>query len=124
MAGRPTKYKDEYAEQAYKLCLLLSATDADLAKYFDVEEKTINNWKEAHPEFLQSLNEGKTGADQKVAQSLYQTALEGNTTAQIFWLKNRQKRQWRDKQEVDVQSSDGSMSPQRIEIVAPNEKDK
>lgn len=35
-----------------------------------------------------------------------------DTTAAIFWLKNRQPAKWRDKQEVDHTSSDGSMSPQ------------
>jgi hypothetical protein len=31
--GRPTKYKEEYNEQAYKLCLL-GATDKELADFF------------------------------------------------------------------------------------------
>ena len=32
--GRPTKYKEEYAEQAYKLCLL-GATDKELSEIED-----------------------------------------------------------------------------------------
>ena len=48
--GRPTLFKEEYLEQAYKLCLL-GATDADLADFFGVDEDTINLWKRTHKDF-------------------------------------------------------------------------
>lgn len=35
MAGRPTKYKKEYDDQAFKLCLL-GATDKEIADFFEV----------------------------------------------------------------------------------------
>ena len=43
-SGRPTKYKDEYCEQAYKLCLL-GATDKEMADFFQVSLSTLNLWK-------------------------------------------------------------------------------
>ena len=43
----------------------------------------------------------KEQADSEVEKSLYQTALDGNTTAQIFWLKNRKAKEWRDKQQIE-----------------------
>lgn len=126
--ARPTKHKPEYNDQAYNYCLL-GATDKDLATFFDVEEATINNWKKDHPEFFESLKAGKEDADAKVAQSLYKRAIgykaepetkeekdaDGNiksttittksvgpdTTAAIFWLKNRKSKVWRDKHEID-----------------------
>lgn len=125
--GRPTSYKAEYARQAYRLCLL-GATDRDLAEFFRVSEVTINAWKKKEPRFLKSLNEGKTAADAKVAESLYMRALgyshravkifisrltgepiivpyvehyPPDSTAAIFWLKNRRPQEWRDKQDVD-----------------------
>lgn len=122
--GRPSKYKPEYSAQAYKLCLL-GATDKDLAKFFEVEESTLNNWKKDHPEFLESIKEGKDQADAVVAQSLFHRATgyshkdvdirmykgkivttpltkhyPPDSTAAIFWLKNRQPEKWRDKQEI------------------------
>ncbi|WP_165820159.1 hypothetical protein [Microvirga sp. KLBC 81] len=50
-AGRPTKYHSDYAEMAYKACLLWGATDEELAKYFEVDEATLYRWKLVHPEF-------------------------------------------------------------------------
>ncbi len=105
-AGRPTEYKKEYNDQAMKMCLL-GATDIELAEFFEVSETTLNNWKRQHPKFLVSIKEGKEVADSKVAESLYNQAKEGNTTAQIFWLKNRRKKHWRDKQEHELSGQDG-----------------
>lgn len=133
--GRPTLYREEYNEQARKLCML-GATDKDLADFFDVSEATINNWKLAHPQFLESLKAGKLKADALVAHSLYHRAIgykhdaikiitvprgdnQGSdvqeipyveryppdTTAAIFWLKNRRPDQWRDRQNLDVTSN-------------------
>lgn len=98
--GRPTSYRKEYAEQAFKLCLL-GFTDAELADFFGVSETTINNWKNAHPEFLESLKRGKSVADAEVAHTLYQTAVSGNVTACIYWTKNRRKQDWRDRHELE-----------------------
>lgn len=129
MAGRPTLYKEEYAEQARKLCLL-GATDKELADFFDVAESTLNLWKLEHPEFSESLKKGKTQADAEVADRLYQRAMgfehpdvhisnyQGlitqtpiikvyapDPTSAIFWLKNRQRDKWRDKVETEHSGS-------------------
>jgi hypothetical protein len=123
--GRPTKYKKEYNEQAAKLCKL-GATDVQLADFFNVTEKTLNNWKSEHPSFLQSLKKGKVFSDDKVEMALYDRAIgyhydeikeeqseDGmkrtvttkriqDNTAAIFWLKNRRPEQWREKVENDT----------------------
>lgn len=137
--GRPSKYKPEFTQQAYKLALL-SAKDVDLADFFAVDVATINRWKNDYPEFCESLKAGKTTADLSVAKNLYKRANgfrynevtfedvldarvdhAGNinyvpvtkvktvrkmvlpdTTAQIFWLKNRQSDKWRDRAELGI----------------------
>jgi serine protease inhibitor len=124
--GRPIAFKPEYIELAYKYCLL-GATDATLADFFNVAESTINRWKLKQPKFKDALIRGKTVADANVAHSLYRrgtgysctethvsnyqgeitlTEITKNyppdTTACIFWLKNRQPDKWRDKVEVDA----------------------
>ena len=86
--GRPTDYRPEYDEQATKLCLLLGATDEQLAEFFDVTETTINNWKLEHPSFFESIRAGKMPADADVAQGLYKRACGARyTTNQPFKVK-------------------------------------
>ena len=128
--GRPTLYKPEYAEQAFKLCLL-GATDESLANFFNVCVTTIDKWKLAHHEFVGALKAGKEDADALVAKSLFKRAIghtvpetkvfnnqgeilthevekhiPADTTAAIFWLKNRNPARWRDRVEQKVVVSD------------------
>jgi transposase-like protein len=131
--GRPSKYQAAFAEQARKLCLL-GATDKELADFFGVAESTLNLWKQDHKEFSESLKAGKDQADAEVAEKLFRRALgyshdavkivadakskeehivhftehyPPDTTAAIFWLKNRQKAKWRDGQSVEHTGKDG-----------------
>jgi hypothetical protein len=102
--GRPTLYKPEYAEKVRKVCLL-GGTDAQIADFFGVDESTINNWKIAHPEFLESIRETKVLQDIEAADSLRHQVKCGNVQAIMFWLKNRQPRSWRDQQNIDAKLS-------------------
>jgi hypothetical protein len=133
MAGRPSSYKSEYVEQARKLCRL-AATDIDIADFFEVDVRTLYRWKEAHPEFCQALKEAKAEADERVKESLFHRAVgyshdavkifmpagasepvvapyrehyPPDTAAAIFWLKNRQPDEWRDKRENEVSGAGG-----------------
>lgn len=106
MAGRPTLYKPEYVEKVKRICLL-GGTDVQIADYFGVDVSTIGNWKNAHPEFLESIRETKVLQDLEVSDSLFKQARAGNVIAQKFWLMNRQKDAWREKQEVDLRTPNG-----------------
>jgi hypothetical protein len=126
MRGRPSKYKPEFCEQAAKLCAL-GATEREMAAFFHVNESTLTLWKSTHAEFSTALKLAKESADKRVEQSLYRRALgyshdsvhvsnyrgeitltpivehfPPDTTACIFWLKNRKPEQWRDKLDVDL----------------------
>lgn len=72
--GRPTKHRDEFNEQAYKLCLM-GATDDELAAFFEVNQDTINEWKKQIPEFSESVKKGKVKADAEVANSFHKRAI-------------------------------------------------
>jgi len=123
--GRPTDYREEYNDQAYKLALL-GLIDTEMAEFFGVNPDTIYEWKKTYPLFSESIKNGKLLADGNVATSLYKRAtgydapetdikvIDGQVvqtniikhyppdpTSMIFFLKNRQKKNWRDKQEID-----------------------
>ena len=72
--GRPTDYREEYCEQAYKLCML-GFIDKELAKFFEVSESTLNLWKLKHPAFSESIRKGKDIADSEMAISLYKRGM-------------------------------------------------
>ena len=94
---RQTDYRAEYAELARNYCLL-GATDADLATFFDVSERTIYRWKKNQPEFAAAIVEGSRHANAKVTGRLYDRCLDGEVTAIIWWTKNRMG--WRDRADV------------------------
>jgi DNA-binding XRE family transcriptional regulator len=143
-AGRPSAYRPEFAEQAEKLCRL-GATDSEMAGFFGVSEQTINAWKDAHPEFLESLKTGKAQADAEVADKLFRRATgyeheavkifnDGGTalvvpyteryppdpTSMIFWLKNRRPDLWRDVRQQELTGAGGG--PIEVAALSPEER--
>lgn len=91
--GRPTKYQPIFARQAGK-CAQHGLTQAEIADFLEVDVSTVERWMIAYPEFCGAIKENGSIADDRVERSLYETALGGNVTAQIFWLKNRRRRDW------------------------------
>lgn len=98
-------------------------TDKQIAHNIGVAEQTLNVWKGKYPSLFESLKKGKEVVDRQVENALLRTALgydyveeavtnagevvqvtkysKPNTTAQIFWLKNRKPKDWRDRQEIE-----------------------
>ncbi|HBA32969.1 MAG TPA: terminase [Gammaproteobacteria bacterium] len=139
--GRPSAFRKEMVKQAEKLCAL-GATDQEMADFFDVDVRTFYRWKNANEDFCQALKVGKQAADERVERSLYMKAIgyeqdetkifmpagaeqpvyapyrakiAPDTTACIFWLKNRKPKDWRDKQEVE---HSGELEPLKVVIGA------
>lgn len=125
-AGRPSK-KDKLDLAAVEKLARKGWTDEEMARFFEVEPRTWYRWKAQDDKFCQALKEWKEEADARVERSLYERAIgyehpdvhvsnyQGNvtltpiqkryapdTTAAIFWLKNRQPERWRDKTETET----------------------
>lgn len=77
-------------------------TDEQIAKNIGITVSTFYEWKKKYSEISESLKKGKEVVDYEVENALLFSALEGNTTAQIFWLKNRRPDKWRDKQKEET----------------------
>ncbi len=105
-----TTYKDWEAEE--KILLLQGwarngLTNEQIASNMDIVVSTLWEWRKKSPKISNALKIGKDEADIQVENALYKAALEGNTTAMIFWLKNRKSKEWRDKiqQEITTESA-------------------
>ncbi len=81
-------------------------TDEQIAHNCGISTTTLYNWKHRHVEILEALKKGKEVVDYQVENALLKKALVGDTTAQIFWLKNRRPDKWRDKQEAKMDLGD------------------
>lgn len=124
--GRPTKYDPKYCEMIIEH-MSDGASMTSFAAEIGVARSTINEWGEKNPEFSEAINIAKAKCAswwERVARS---AAVGGESTPAIviFGLKNMSPEDWRDKQEIDHRSTDGSMSqPKQIQIVAPDHVDK
>lgn len=104
-------------------------TDEQIAKNLGISKDTFYKYKKEHVDFSDSLKRGKEVIDIEVENALLRRALGykydevtkelnettgklqvskivtkevvPDTTAQIFWLKNRKPLEWRDKRDVE-----------------------
>lgn len=105
-----TTYTDWEAEE--KILLLQGwarngLTNEQIASNMDIVVSTLWEWRKKSSKISNALKIGKEEADLQVENALHKAALEGNTTAMIFWLKNRKPENWRDKiqQEITTESA-------------------
>ena len=102
-------------------------TDEQIAHNMGITVKTLWVWKNKYGKLCNALKKGKEVVDTIVENALLKRALgyrydevtiedgietkrvtkevQPDTTAQIFWLKNRRPDKWRDKQNVEVSGS-------------------
>ena len=116
-------------------------TRADIAENMDISDETLNQWCKKYIPIAEALKNTREYADRHVENALFKSAtgydyeedvvtktgevvkvtkhMPANTTAQIFWLKNRKRDVWRDKIEAEITGKDGGA----IQIQALTEED-
>jgi hypothetical protein len=126
--GAPGKYETHVKPKL----LLVEAwardglTGEEIAKNLGIAKSTLCEYQKIHSELSDSLKNGREVIDTMVENALLKAALgyefeedgvgkdgvyrltkyaHPNTTALIFWLKNRKPAAWRDKQEVDMNAT-------------------
>ena len=110
-------------------------TDEQIAHNMGCNVRTLYDWKRAYPPIDRALKTGKEVVDIQVENALFKRAIgydyeevktiietlpggekrqraertkkhvPGDTTAQIFWLKNRKPIEWRDRRETMLSGS-------------------
>ena len=78
---------------------LSGLTMEQIAQNMGITKMTLYNWMHKFPELAEQLKISRETADANVENALYNAAMSGNVTAQIFWLKNRKKDEWGEKKE-------------------------
>lgn len=109
--------------------------DEQIAKNMGITPSTLYEWKKNYSEISESLKKGKEVVDIQVENALLKRALgysykeikeektaDGkrvtvttkevvpDTTAQIFWLKNRRPERWKDKQDIEHSGQMGGVT--------------
>lgn len=80
-------------------------TDEQIAKNLGIGRTTFYKMIKEHSELSEHLKKGKEVVDYEVESALLKNALNGNITAQIFWLKNRKPKSWKDKVNIEDESN-------------------
>ena len=102
-------------------------TNEQIAKNIGISRETLNQWQKRFSVISDALKSGKEVVDRQVENALFKTATgyyydeetvtnqgeivtvrkysKPNTTAQIYWLKNRKRDVWTDKQEVQLEAN-------------------
>lgn len=111
--------------------------DEQIAKNMGVRTSTLYDWKKKYSEISESLKRGKEVVDRAVENALLKRALgysytettkelvgtkmivtkevvkevQPDTTAQIFWLKNRRPDIWRDRKDLEAKVDVNQQDP-------------
>lgn len=127
MSGRPTPYNEKMDTIAYSFARL-HFTDFEIAKRMGISESTLNLWKKKHTTFSESIERGKKETDDLAEQALFSRVIgydnpnavkifynsqTGETVREVytehyppdvrageFWLINRRRKKWTNRQEV------------------------
>lgn len=98
-AGRPTFKPTAEQRSQVKLFAAYGISHEDIAEQIGIDPKTLRK------HFRKELKTGVTEANAKIAQRLFKKAIDGDTTAMIWWTKARAG--WRETQRQEVTGADG-----------------
>lgn len=140
--GRPLTFNPRVVYPVTSAMLRAGSTVVEVAAQLGVNLSTIYDWRAKYPEFSEILQNSRLEADSAVREAMWKRAtgydvtltevtqdatgkrstklikkhIPGDSTAQIFWLKNRCPREFRDRHEVT--GADGG--PIQVETIVTN----
>lgn len=115
-------------------------TDEQISKNINISKSTYYLWKDKYIEFSDAIKRGQKFSNYEVENALYKRALgyqveeeikiktkykdgsevieikkhkkhiAGDVGAQIFWLKNRKPKKWKDKRDFNMESSETQLN--------------
>lgn len=112
--GRPTKYQSDFPERALEL-FKVGASKAEICMRLEIGFDAFQYYQDDHPEFFEAVKKGvhiSQGWWEMKGRQATMGGVEGfNATSFIFNMKNRFRKDWNDRKEVDHSSTDGTMTP-------------
>lgn len=87
---------------------------------------TLKDYRKKSPTISTALKKGREVSDYHVENALYQSAINGNVTAMIFWLKNRKPNEWKDKKEpaeIEIMKKDLELRERKLKLEEEKVKD-
>lgn len=113
--GRPSEYDDAIMPEVLAL-VSQGATTKELADHLGVHPAQFWRWCQAYPHLRSAVKAAREAQDDRVEEALRINAvLEGNVTAQIFWLKNRRPNEWRDRKETEIIVPDPGIDTEQLD---------
>lgn len=101
--GKPPHEPTKASRDTVQMHALVGTPQEDIARVLGIDAKTLRKY------YRDELDLALAKANAKIGGALFNKALSGDTSAQIFWLKTRAG--FKERQEVDHVSTDGSMTP-------------
>ena len=101
-------------------------TDEQISKNLGISKVTFYKYKASCSELNELLKRSKEVVDYEVENALYKSAIDGNVSAMIFWLKNRRPDKWRDKREhseIELMRKELQLKERKLELEQQKLKD-
>ena len=101
-------------------------TDEQISRNLGISKVTFYKYKASCSELSELLKRSKEVVDYEVENALYKSAMSGNVSAMIFWLKNRRPDKWKDKKEpmeVELMRKELQLRERKLELEEQKLKD-
>jgi len=102
---KPPHAPTDAQRQTVQLHTTVGTPQETIAQILGIDPKTLRK------HYRDELDLSRAKANATIGGALFNKAKGGDTAAMIFWMKTQAG--WREKQELDLTSSDGSMTPDR-----------
>ena len=94
-------------------------TQQQIAENLGIGLTTLKDYMKKSSSISTAIKKGKEVTDYQVENALFKSAINGNVTAMIFWLKNRRPDKWRDRREsaeIDLMQREMELKERKFEL--------
>ena len=102
--GRPSKLTDKVWDDVVGI-LRIGLSERTAQEFVGVDHSTFERWKVRDDNFATTIKKAQAEARIKMTNKLVRQIVENNTTALIFWLKTRAKKEFTEAQEIDLSNN-------------------